>query len=167
VKVVLLGSDPYPGNGQADGLAFSVQEGARRPAPLGYMLQELESDLGGPAPTSGDLSPWARQGVLLLNSSLTVRAHRNGSHRGLGWEPFTDGVLARLGRPEGPPVVFALWGQQAQRKAQLVHCPPHVIAGGAYPSALSAARFLGSRPFSRINSALIERGLTPIDWRLP
>jgi uracil-DNA glycosylase len=165
VKVVLLGSDPWPGTGQADGLAFSVKGAGRWPAPLDYMLQELVSDTAAPRPTCGDLSSWARQGVLLLNSTLTVRAHRSGSHRGLGWEPFTDGLLARLGS-SSQPLVFALWGKQAQTRATLVSSPPHVIAGGAYPSSLSAARFLGSKPFSRINAALRELGHSEIDWRL-
>jgi uracil-DNA glycosylase len=174
VKVVLLGSDPYPGDGHAHGLAFSSRTGlqggttaaTRYPVPLGYMLEELQTDLRCPPPQRGDLTAWGRQGVLLLNSTLTVRAHRSGSHRGLGWEAFTDGVLARLAS-RSQPVVFVLWGQQAQRKTPLVQRAPHAVLGAAFPSTLSAARFLGSRPYTRINAALRERGLAEIDWKLP
>jgi uracil-DNA glycosylase len=166
-RVVILGQDPYHGAGQAHGLCFSVQPPTPPPPSLNNIFVELEADLGVSRPAHGDLTAWARQGVLLLNTCLTVRAGQAGSHHGKGWETFTDAVLRVVnGKPH--PVVFVLWGAQARKKRSLVDTTRHVVIESAHPSPLSAHNgFLGSRPFSRINAALIEHGLDPIDWRLP
>jgi uracil-DNA glycosylase len=167
VRVVLLGQDPYAGRGQAHGLCFSVPPGVKAPPSLRNVCRELESDLGIPAPSCGSLEAWARQGVLLLNTVLTVRAGAPGSHAGRGWESFTDAVIARAAARRAP-VVFALWGAHAQRKRALLEGTQHAVVTAAHPSPLSAWRgFLGSRPFSRIDAALAAAGQTPIDWRLP
>lgn len=164
-KVVILGQDPYHGPGQAHGLAFSVRPGVRPPPSLRNIFLELQSDLGLPAPAHGSLEPWARQGVLLLNTTLTVRGGASASHQGRGWETFTDEVIKAVdAKPER--VVFILWGASARRKRTLIH-PRHAIVESAHPSPLSASNgFFGSRPFSRANAALIEAGRTPVDWRL-
>ncbi len=166
VRVVILGQDPYPSPGHAHGLAFSVKPGVLPPPSLANIFGELRHDLGIPEPHSGWLVPWARQGVLLLNTVLTVRAHRPGSHRGRGWERFTDIIIAALNA--GPrPVVFALWGRDAQRKLAMIDQSRHPVFCGAHPSPMSAARgFFGSRPFSLINKALVAAGEQEIDWRL-
>jgi uracil-DNA glycosylase len=166
VRVVIRGQDPYPSPGHAHGLAFSVMPGVPLPPSLVNICAELRHDLGLPAPKSGSLVPWARQGVLLLNTVLTVRAHQPGSHRGHGWESFTDAIITALNaRPA--PVVFVLWGQDAQRAASMIDRPHHTIIRGAHPSPMSAARgFFGSRPFSKINAALRAAGEQEIDWRL-
>jgi uracil-DNA glycosylase len=166
VRVLLLGQDPYPGEGHANGLCFSVHEGVKPPASLRNIFRELESDLG-IAPTGhGVLDAWARRGVLLLNAVLTVRAGEPGSHHGRGWERFTDAVIRRVAVNRSP-VAFALWGAWAQRKAVLIPRERHPVVTAAHPSPLSARRgFLGSRPFSRINAALEAAGREPIDWRL-
>ena len=166
VKVLILGQDPYHGPGQAHGLCFSVRDGVRIPPSLANIYKELHSDLGVPTPTTGNLEPWARQGVLLLNATLTVRAHQAASHQGKGWERFTDAVIASTNaKPER--VVFILWGASARKKKALVDTSRHVVIESPHPSPLSAHNgFFGSRPFSRANAALEEAGRTPIDWSL-
>lgn len=167
VKVVILGQDPYHGPGQANGLCFSVRDGVALPPSLKNIFAELHNDLGAPHPRSGDLTPWARQGVLLLNTSLTVRAGQAGSHRGRGWEIFTDKVIAAV-NTSPDPVVFILWGSSARRKQDLIDTSRHHVITSAHPSPLSAHRgFFGSRPFSRANAALVAAGRTPVDWTLP
>ena len=163
-KVVILGQDPYHGDGQAHGLSFSVQPGIESPPSLINIFKELSTDLGCTVPNNGCLKPWAEQGVLLLNTVLTVRAHQANSHKNIGWETFTDAaieVLAGLDRP----LVFILWGGQARRKKSMITNPKHLIIESAHPSPLSAYNgFFGSRPFSRCNEYLISQGITPIDW---
>jgi uracil-DNA glycosylase len=165
-RVVILGQDPYHGPGQAHGLCFSVAGNVPPPPSLVNIFKELHSDLGIEPPPRGDLSPWARQGVLLLNTTLTVRRGAAASHQGKGWETFTDEVIRVVGaKPH--PVVFILWGSHARRKKQLLATDRHVIIESAHPSPLSAHNgFFGSRPFSRTNAALEAAGLRPIDWRL-
>ncbi|RMH69355.1 MAG: uracil-DNA glycosylase, partial [Actinomyces sp.] len=167
VKAVILGQDPYHGPGQAHGLCFSVRPGVPRPPSLENIFTELRDDLGIEPPDHGCLEPWARQGVLLLNATLTVAARRAASHQGRGWERFTDRVLEVVAaKPER--VVFILWGAAARRKRSLVDTSRHVVIESPHPSPLSAHRgFFGSRPFSRTNAALVEAGREPIDWRLP
>ena len=167
VKVVLLGQDPYHGEGQAHGLCFSVQPGVRTPPSLKNVYKELQADLGIAPPGHGCLESWARQGVLLLNSVLTVESGFAASHRGRGWERFTDAVIAKVnGLPH--PVVFLLWGAYAQKKAAFVDRSRHLVLTAAHPSPLSAHNgFLGCRHFSKANAFLIKNGMTPIDWRLP
>jgi uracil-DNA glycosylase len=165
-RVVVLGQDPYHGPGQAHGLCFSVREGVAIPPSLANIHKELHTDLGLPIPRHGNLEAWARQGVLLLNTTLTVRAGQAASHHGKGWEIFTDEVLkAVAAKPH--PVVFILWGANARRKKALVDLTRHTVIESAHPSPLSAHNgFFGSRPFSRTNTALVEAGLEPIDWAL-
>ena len=167
LKVVILGQDPYHDDGQAHGLAFSVQPGITPPPSLRNMFKELEDDLGIVAPkNNGYLVPWARQGVLLLNTVLTVRAHEPASHKGRGWENVTDAVI-RAASAKPTPVVFVLWGGHAQKKRALVNEARHTVLATAHPSPLSArAGFFGSKPFGKINAALTAAGETPIDWRL-
>lgn len=165
VRVLLLGQDPYHGPGQAHGLCFSVRSGVRKPPSLVNIFKELNADLGIPVPQDGNLQSWARHGVLLLNAVLTVRAGEPNSHKNQGWERFTDAVIAALDNRE-TPVVFALWGAYAQKKEKLVTHLRHAIVKTAHPSPLSARKFLGSKPFSAMNAALIERNIPPIDWRL-
>jgi uracil-DNA glycosylase len=166
VRVVLLGQDPYHDAGQAHGLCFSVPRGIKAPPSLVNVFSELSADLGVPPAPHGCLDGWARQGVLLLNTVLTVRAHKPMSHRGRGWETFTDAVLRALNeRPA--PAVFLLWGKPAQRKRALLDAHRHTILEAAHPSPLSARNgFFGSRPFSRANDALRARGQAPIEWQL-
>jgi len=166
VKVLLLGQDPYHDDGQAHGLCFSVKPPTPPPPSLRNVFRELRDDLGIPIPRHGDLTAWARQGVLLLNAVLTVAAHEPGSHRGRGWETFTDAVIGAVNASPSP-VVFCLWGAWARKKASLVDTRRHVVIEAAHPSPLSAKKFLGSRPFSRIDRALAAAGRPPIDWRLP
>lgn len=167
VKVVILGQDPYHGPGQAHGLCFSVKPGVPAPPSLVNIFKELRDDLDLPIPNHGCLIPWAKQGVLLLNTVLTVRAGEANSHKGLGWETFTDRVIASLNAKE-TPVVFLLWGSHAQSKAALITNPQHRMIKSPHPSPLSAHRgFFGSRPFSKANRYLREAGLAEIDWRLP
>jgi uracil-DNA glycosylase len=165
-KVLILGQDPYHGPGQAHGLCFSVRPGVPAPPSLVNIFKELQSDLGSPVPRNGSLEPWARQGVLLLNATLTVRAHKAASHQGKGWETFTDAVIRAVNdKPER--VVFVLWGAYARKKRPLVDRTRHVVIESAHPSPLSASNgFFGSRPFSRANAALEAAGRTPVDWRL-
>ena len=164
VKVVILGQDPYHEPGQANGLCFSVHKGIRIPPSLVNIYKEMSVDLGCPIPESGDLTGWARQGVLLLNTVLTVRAHAANSHRGIGWEEFTDAAI-RVLADQDRPIVFILWGTPARRKKALIHNPKHLIIESPHPSPLSASGgFFGSRPFSRTNDYLVRCGLEPIDW---
>lgn len=167
VEVVILGQDPYHGPGQAHGLCFSVRPGVTAPPSLRNIFTELESDVGATPPRSGCLDTWARQGVLLLNTSLTVRAHQAASHQGKGWEVFTDAVI-RAVDAKAERCVFLLWGAAARRKKVLIDSRRHTIIESAHPSPLSARNgFFGSRPFSRANDALVAAGRPPIDWRLP
>ncbi|MEY2554545.1 MAG: uracil-DNA glycosylase [Ilumatobacteraceae bacterium] len=166
-RVVLLGQDPYHGPGQAHGLCFSVRDGVDLPPSLTNIYTELRSDLGIATPLHGNLEAWARQGVLLLNTCLTVRAGAAASHQGKGWEQFTDEVL-RTVNAKPHRVVFILWGAHARKKKALIDTSRHTVIESAHPSPLSAHNgFFGSKPFSRANAALIEAGLEPIDWRLP
>lgn len=164
VRVVILGQDPYHGAGQADGLAFSVPNGVTRPPSLRNILRELQDDLGESIPTSFDLSRWARQGVLLLNTTLTVRQDNAGSHRGFGWETLTDLVIQRVNDlPKS--VVFVMWGKDAEKKLSRVDRQRHLAICSPHPSPLSAHRgFFGSRPFSRANQFLAAHGRDTIDW---
>jgi uracil-DNA glycosylase len=167
VKVVILGQDPYHGPGQAHGLCFSVKPGVPAPPSLVNIFKELHDDLEVPIPHHGCLVKWAEQGVLLLNTVLTVREGQANSHRGIGWETFTDRVIETLNNKEHP-VVFLLWGSHAQSKAALITNPRHHLVKSPHPSPLSAHRgFFGSRPFSRANRFLREAGLGEIDWQLP
>lgn len=166
VKVVILGQDPYPGFGQAHGLCFSVQAGVPLPKSLLNICKELQSDVGVPLPKSGDLTPWARQGVLLLNATLTVREHQPGSHQNHGWEQFTDTVIRRISERRDH-VVFLLWGNYAQAKTPLIDQSRHLVLKAPHPSPLSASRgFFGCRHFSRTNSWLSAQGIEPVDWSL-
>ena len=165
VRVVILGQDPYHGAGQAHGLCFSVQQGVAVPPSLQNMFKELRDDLGIAVASHGNLTKWAQQGVLLLNTTLTVRAGSAGSHHGKGWETFTDEVIRVVN--ERDFVVFVLWGANARRKKSLIDTSRHTIIESAHPSPLSAHHgFFGSRPFSRINSALERAGRSAIDWSL-
>ena len=166
VKVVILGQDPYHGAGQAHGLCFSVRRGVPIPPSLQNIYQELHADLGIPPARHGELLAWADQGVLLLNSVLTVRQGQAGSHQNQGWEAFTDRVITELDRrKEG--LVFLLWGKAAQQKAARVDPTRHLLLTAAHPSPYSADRFFGCRHFSKANAALTARGLEPIRWQLP
>lgn len=165
-KVVILGQDPYHGPGQAHGLSFSVKPGVKVPPSLQNIFKELHADLGCPIPENGYLVKWAKQGVLLLNSVLTVRAGEPNSHKNLGWETFTDKVIETLNH-RVEPVVFILWGKFAQQKQQLITSDRHFIIQSPHPSPFSANRgFFGSRPFSKTNKFLREAGLQEIDWEL-
>lgn len=167
VRVVILGQDPYHGAGQAHGLAFSVPPGIRPPPSLMNIFKELESDLGIPRPSHGCLEHWARQGVLLLNSVLTVEMAKAASHSRKGWEQFTDAIISVVNeRPE--PVAFLLWGAYAHKKAANVDASRHLVLQAAHPSPLSAYNgFLGSKVFSQCNAFLVSKGSPPIDWNLP
>ena len=164
VKVVILGQDPYHGFGQAHGLSFSVQKGTPLPPSLKNIYKELQEDIGGELPTEGDLSHWAKQGVLLLNTVLTVEEGNANSHKGMGWERLTNRLIESLNELNHP-VIFILWGKPAQDKEKLITNPNHVILKAPHPSPLSAYRgFFGSKPFSRVNDILIQQGQTPIRW---
>lgn len=167
VKIVILGQDPYHGPNQAHGLSFSVQPGVRIPPSLKNIYKELQEDLGIPPVDHGYLTSWAEQGVLLLNTVLTVREGQAYSHRGKGWEQLTDIIIQKLNdRPD--PVVFILWGKPAQQKIAMIDTNKHVIIRSVHPSPLSAHRgFFGSRPFSQANQALLSMGKEPINWQLP
>ena len=166
VKVVILGQDPYHGEGQAHGLCFSVKPDVEIPPSLANIYQELHDDCGCYIPDNGCLEKWARQGVLLLNTVLTVRAHQPNSHRGIGWEEFTDAAIRRLNE-EDRPMVFILWGRPAQMKRAMLTNQRHLVLEAPHPSPLSAFRgFFGSRPFSRANAYLEANGLAPIDWQI-
>ncbi|MBA4146039.1 MAG: uracil-DNA glycosylase [Cytophaga sp.] len=164
VKVVIIGQDPYHGVGQANGLCFSVREGIRNPPSLVNIFKEIHTDLGKPIPTSGDLSRWARQGVLLLNATLTVRASSPGSHQNKGWETFTDAVIKCIS-DEREHVVFILWGAYAQKKGEVINRSKHHVLMSPHPSPFSADRgFFGNKHFSKTNAYLKSKGLGEIDW---
>ena len=166
VKVLILGQDPYHGPGQAHGLCFSVRPGVPPPPSLLNIFTELESDLGIPKPEHGSLVRWAEQGVLLLNTTMTVRGGQAGSHQKKGWETFTDEVIRAVSAKEDM-VAFVLWGSAARRKKELIDTSRHFVVESAHPSPLAAHRgFFGSRPFSRINDALVAAGREPVDWSL-
>ena len=166
VKVVILGQDPYHNNGQAHGLCFSVKKGVEVPPSLVNIYQELHDDLGSEIPNHGCLTKWAEQGVLMLNTVLTVRAHQANSHRGIGWEEFTDAAIKVL-NAQDRPIVFILWGSPAQRKKVMLNNPKHLILTAPHPSPLSAHRgFMGCRHFSKANEFLIANGQKPIDWQI-
>lgn len=163
-KVVILGQDPYHGPNQAHGLSFSVQEGVQPPPSLVNIFKELHDDMGILVPSTGNLTCWAKQGVLLLNTVLTVREHQPNSHKGMGWEQVTDDVIKALDQKK-TPVVFLLWGANARAKARILTNPIHVRLEAPHPSPLSAYNgFFGCRHFSKANAALIESGQTPINW---
>jgi uracil-DNA glycosylase len=167
VNVLLLGQDPYHDDGQAHGLCFSVRPGVKAPPSLANMFKELRDDLGCKVPNNGYLAPWAEQGILMLNAVLTVRAHTPNSHKGKGWETFTDAVI-RAVNAKDEPVVFVLWGGYARKKESLIDEGRHTIIQSAHPSPLSARNgFFGSKPFSKINAALREAGKREIDWQIP
>lgn len=164
VKVVIIGQDPYHGPGQANGLCFSVRDGIRLPPSLQNIFKEIRNDLGKPIPVSGDLERWARQGVLLLNATLTVRASTPGSHQNKGWEEFTDAVIRRIS-DEKENVVFLLWGAYAQKKGEIIDRRKHFVLMSAHPSPFSADRgFFGCKHFSKTNEYLKSKGLREIDW---
>ena len=166
VKVVILGQDPYHNDGQAHGLCFSVKKEVDIPPSLVNIYQELHDDLGGYIPNNGYLEKWARQGVMMLNTVLTVRAHQANSHRGIGWEEFTDAAI-RVIAEQDRPIVFLLWGRPAQAKKSMIYNPKHLVLEAPHPSPLSAYRgFFGSRPFSKTNDFLTANNLTPIDWQI-
>ncbi len=166
LKVVILGQDPYHGVGQANGLCFSVSPGVSFPPSLRNIFQELEDDLGISKPQSGDLAAWAEQGILLLNTTLTVRQGAPASHQGKGWETFTDEVIRCISQKK-EKIVFVLWGASARRKKSLIDVTKHTCIESVHPSPLSAYRgFFGSKPFSRINQLLRQQGITEIDWSL-
>ena len=166
VNVLLLGQDPYHDEGQAHGLCFSVRPGVPPPPSLVNIFKELQSDVGCDVPNNGYLVPWAKQGILLLNAVLTVRAHEANSHKNKGWEKFTDAIIRSVSDKDDS-VVFVLWGGYAQKKEKLIDSSRHVVLKAAHPSPLSAKKFLGSKPFSAINDALRRLGKTPIDWQIP
>lgn len=163
-KVVIIGQDPYHGQGQAHGLCFSVKQGVTPPPSLKNIFKELKTDIGKEIPPHGELTDWAKQGVLLLNNVLTVREGQPTSHKGKGWEVFTDRVIAELNKKQ-TPVVFLLWGAHAQKKAEIITNPIHYKLKSVHPSPLSASRgFLGCKHFSKTNALLQQNGLTPINW---
>jgi len=165
VKAVIIGQDPYHGPGQAHGLCFSVREGVDFPPSLVNIFKEIQSDLGYKPLPSGDLTRWARQGVLLLNATLTVRAHTAGSHQRKGWEEFTDAAISAL-NAERENLVFFLWGAYAQKKGETIDRKRHLVLESVHPSPLSASRgFFGNKHFSRCNEYLKEHGVEPVDWR--
>lgn len=166
VKVVILGQDPYHDDHQANGLAFSVEQGVRVPPSLVNIYKEAHSDVGIEIPRHGDLNAWAKQGVLLLNTVLTVEAHKANSHKGKGWETFTNHIIEVMNQRE-KPLVFILWGRQAIDKESMIDTSKHCVIKSVHPSPLSAhGGFFGSRPFSRTNQFLESKGIAPIDWRL-
>ena len=167
VKVVIIGQDPYHGPGQAHGLCFSVNDGVPFPPSLLNIFKEIERDLGIPYPQSGNLTRWAQQGVLLLNATLTVEAHKAGSHQGKGWETFTDAAIRKLAT-EKQNIVFMLWGSYAQQKGAMIDASKHLVLKSVHPSPLSAYRgFIGCGHFSAANRYLLGRGAGAADWRLP
>lgn len=166
VKVVILGQDPYHGYGEAEGLCFSVPDGIKRPPSLTNIFKELESDLGCSIPKSSSLIPWAKQGVLLLNTTLTVIKDHANSHKDIGWGVFTDEVIKKLNEKE-EPVVFILWGNFARSKKKFITNKKHLVIESAHPSPLSAYNgFFGSKPFSKTNEFLVKNNLTPINWQI-
>ncbi len=167
VNVFLLGQDPYHDDNQAHGLCFSVKPGIKPPPSLANIYKELQEDVGFKIPNNGYLVPWAKQGILMLNAVLTVRAHTPNSHKNKGWEKFTDAIITKVNQKQNP-VIFVLWGTYAQKKIKLIDTEKHTIIQSAHPSPLSARRgFFGSKPFSSINSALRSFGKPEIDWQIP
>jgi uracil-DNA glycosylase len=165
-KVVILGQDPYHGEGEANGLAFSVNNGIKIPPSLRNIFKELQNDLGYSPPTSGDLTAWAKQGVLLLNSVLTVKKDFPASHRNLGWQKYTDSLISELSSKK-ENLVYILWGKYAQEKITLIDGSKHMVIQSPHPSPFSANRgFFGSKPFSKTNTYLKSKGISEIDWRL-
>ena len=163
-RVVIIGQDPYHGEGQAHGLCFSVKQGVAPPPSLKNIFKELQSDIGKPIPSHGELTEWAKQGVLLLNNVLTVREGQPTSHKGMGWEIFTDRIISELNKKQ-TPIVFLLWGAHAQKKAEIITNPIHYKLTSVHPSPLSASRgFLGCKHFSKANAILQKEGLHPIEW---
>jgi uracil-DNA glycosylase len=167
VRVLLVGQDPYPTPGHAHGLCFSVQPTVR-PLPLSLrnVYRELHEDLGCKIPNNGYLEPWARQGILMLNTVLTVLGHKANSHQGRGWERFTDRIIELVAAKQ-TRVVFVLWGREAQKKQRLITLPHHTVVACAHPSPLSVRKFFGCRCFSQINQDLADAGMAPIDWQIP
>lgn len=166
IKVVIIGQDPYHEENQANGLAFSVSKGVKIPPSLVNIYKEANEDVGIEIPTHGDLSSWANQGVLLINTVLTVRAHEANSHKLKGWEIFTDHIIEILNKRE-KPLVFILWGKQAIDKEKMIDTTKHCVIKSVHPSPLSAYRgFFGSKPFSKTNAFLVAKGMDPIDWRI-
>jgi len=163
VKAVIVGQDPYINPGEAHGLSFSVLPGAKIPPSLGNIYKELNSDLGHAIPSHGHLISWANQGVMLLNNVLTVEARKSRSHAGKGWERFTDTIMFHLNDRE-TPMVFLLWGKDAQAKGRLIDNPKHLVLKAAHPSPLAGGRFFGSKHFSKTNEFLTQNGIEPIDW---
>ncbi len=164
LNVVILGQDPYHGPGQAHGLCFSVNDGIKFPPSLRNIFKELNQDVGKPIPESGNLTEWAKQGVLLINATLTVRAHQAASHQKKGWEQFTDAVIAKISN-EKENVVFLLWGNYAISKSKFIDQNKHLVLSSVHPSPLSASRgFFGNKHFSRTNEFLVSKGLDAIDW---
>ncbi len=167
VRVLLLGQDPYHNNNQAHGLCFSVKPGIKPPPSLANIYKELQQDLNFEIPNNGYLCPWAKQGILMLNAVLTVRAHTPNSHKNKGWETFTDAVISKVNQ-KTDPVIFLLWGAYAQKKLKLIDTTRHTVIQSAHPSPLSARNgFFGSKPFSKINFSLDSSGRSPIDWQIP
>lgn len=165
-KVVILGQDPYHGDNQAEGLSFSVKEGINKPPSLQNIFKELKDDLGYEIPNNGSLVKWSEEGVLLLNTVLTVEANKAASHKDIGWETFTDKVIEKINK-KNTPVVFILWGNFAKSKKRLITNPIHFIIESSHPSPFSAYNgFFGSRPFSKTNNFLIKCGLNPVDWKI-
>jgi uracil-DNA glycosylase len=165
VKVVIIGQDPYHGRGQANGLCFSVGPNVPKPPSLVNIFKELQSDLGFPIPEKGGLEPWAQQGVLLLNATLTVREGQAGSHQGKGWEQFTDAVIRKVS-DEKKGIVFLLWGRFAHSKEELINADKHFILKAAHPSPLARGAFFGCKHFSKTNKILEHEGKKPIDWKI-
>ncbi|WP_211745387.1 uracil-DNA glycosylase [Paenibacillus sp. Marseille-Q4541] len=166
-KVVIIGQDPYHGQGQAEGLSFSVKKGVRIPPSLRNIYKELHADLGIPIPSHGSLKHWAEEGVLLLNNVLTVREAQPNSHKGIGWEHFTDSVIEKINERK-QPAVFMLWGSHAQKKGCYIDRSRHLVIESAHPSPLAARRgFIGSKPFSKANQFLESTGMEPINWVIP
>jgi uracil-DNA glycosylase len=164
VKVVIIGQDPYHGPGQANGLCFSVRPDVKMPPSLVNIFKEIQSDLGKPFPPNGDLERWAKQGVLLLNATLTVRASSPGSHQNKGWEAFTDAVIREVSEKKNN-IVFLLWGAYAQKKGEIIDRSKHLVLASAHPSPFSAANgFFGNKHFSKTNDYLLSKKITPIDW---
>ena len=166
VKVLILGQDPYHGEGQAHGMCFSVRPGVKMPPSLRNIYKEMNEELGLSIPDNGYLMPWARQGVLLLNAVLTVRESEANSHKAKGWEKFTDAVIKAVASRQDP-AVFVLWGGYARKKAPLIDTSRHIVIEGAHPSPLSVKLFRGSKPFTRMNEAIAAQGHDPVDWRIP
>lgn len=165
-KVVILGQDPYHGDNQAEGLSFSVKDGINKPPSLQNIFKELKDDLGYEIPNNGSLVKWSEEGVLLLNTVLTVEANKAASHKDIGWETFTDKVIEKINK-KNTPVVFILWGNFAKSKKRLITNPIHFIIESSHPSPFSAYNgFFGSRPFSKTNNFLIKCGLNPVDWKI-